>query len=92
LNWRKNNAVIHDGKLLHFGPENGVYVYFRYTNTGKVMVVLNKNAQEMVLDVARYAEMIQPGVTVKEILTDKSYTLGNQMSVAGKSATILEIK
>ena len=92
LNWRKNNAVIHDGKLLHFGPENGVYVYFRYTNTGKVMVVLNKNAQEKVLDVARYAEMIQPGVTVKEILTDKSYTLGNQMTVAGKSATILEIK
>jgi glycosidase len=92
LNWRKNNAVIHDGKLLHFGPENGVYVYFRYTNTGRVMVVLNKNAQEKVLDVARYAEMIQPGVTVKEILTDKSYTLGNQMTVAGKSATILEIK
>jgi hypothetical protein len=56
------------------------------------MVVLNKNAKEKVLDVARYAEMIQPGVTVKEILTDKSYTLGNQMTVAGKSATILEIK
>jgi len=84
--------VIHDGKLLHFGPENGVYVYFRYTNSGKVMVILNKNAQEKVLDVARYAEMVQPGVMVKEILTDKSYTLGNQMTVAGKSATILEIK
>jgi len=92
LNWRKNNPVIHDGKLLHFGPENGVYVYFRYTNAGKVMVVLNKNAQEKVLDVARYAEMVQPGVTVKEILTDKSFVLGKQMTVAGKSATILEIK
>ena len=92
LNWRKNNPVIHDGKLLHFGPENGVYVYFRYTNAGKVMVVLNKNAQEKVLDVARYAEMVQPGVTVKEILTDKSFMLGKQMTVAGKSATILEIK
>ena len=92
LNWRKNNPVIHDGKLLHFGPENGVYVYFRYTNAGKVMVVLNKNAQEKVLDVARYAEMVQPGVTVKDILTDKSFALGKQMTVAGKSATILEIK
>jgi glycosidase len=92
LNWRKNNAVIHDGKLLHFGPENGVYVYFRYTNAGKVMVVLNKNAQEKVLDVARYAEMVQPGVSVKDILTDKSFALGKQITVAGKSATILEIK
>jgi glycosidase len=92
LNWRKNNAVIHDGKLLHFGPENGVYVYFRYTNQGKVMVILNKNAQEKVLDMTRYAEMVQPGVAVKDILADKSFALGKQLPVAGKSATILEIK
>ena len=92
MNWRKNNAVIHDGKLLHFGPENGVYVYFRYTNQGKVMVILNKNAQEKVLDMTRYAEMVQPGVAVKDILADKSFALGKQLPVAGKSATILEIK
>jgi glycosidase len=92
LNWRKTNSVIHDGKLLHFGPENGVYVYFRYTKTGKVMVVLNKNSQEKVLDISRYAEMIQPGMTVKEVLTDKKFTLGNQVSVAAKSAMILEVK
>jgi glycosidase len=92
LNWRKNNPVIHEGKLLHFGPENGVYVYFRYTNSGKVMVVLNKNTQEKVLDVARYAEMIKPGATMKDVLTDKQFTLGNQISIAGKSAMILEVK
>jgi glycosidase len=92
LNWRKNNPVIHEGKLLHFGPENGVYVYFRYTNSGKVMVVLNKNTQEKVLDVARYAEMIKPGATMKEVLTDNQFTLGNQISIAGKTAMILEVK
>jgi glycosidase len=92
LNWRKNNSVIHEGKLLHFGPENGVYVYFRYTKTGKIMVILNKNKQEKVLDVARYAEMIQPGVSMHEVLTDNQFTLGNQVSIAGKTAMILEVK
>jgi glycosidase len=92
LNWRKNNPVIHEGKLLHFGPENGVYVYFRYTNSGKVMIVLNKNTQEKVLDVARYTEMIKPGATMKEVLTDNQFTLGNQISIAGKTAMILEVK
>lgn len=92
LNWRKNNAVIHDGKLLHFGPDNGVYVYFRYTKTEKIMVVLNKNKQEKVLDVARYAEIIQPGVSLHEVLTNNQFTLGNQVSIAGKTAMILEVK
>lgn len=91
LNWRKNNSVIHEGKLLHFGPENGVYVYFRYTNTGKVMVVLNKNAQEKVIDLAKFAEIIQPGMAVKEVMTDKQFTLGANLSVAGKTAMILEV-
>lgn len=92
LNWRKNNAVIHDGKLLHFGPDNGVYVYFRYTKTEKIMVILNKNKQEKVLDVARYAEIIQPGVSLHEVLTNNQFTLGNQVSIAGKTAMILEVK
>ncbi|WP_395785328.1 cyclomaltodextrinase C-terminal domain-containing protein [Aquirufa sp.] len=78
--------------MLHFGPENGVYVYFRYTKTGKIMVILNKNKQEKVLDVARYAEMIQPGVSMHEVLTDNQFTLGNQISIAGKTAMILEVK
>ncbi len=56
------------------------------------MVVLNKNSQEKVLDISRYAEMIQPGMTVNEVLTDKKFTLGNQVSVAAKSAMILEVK
>jgi hypothetical protein len=56
------------------------------------MVVLNKNTQEKVLDVARYAEMIKPGATMKEVLTDNQFTLGNQISIAGKTAMILEVK
>ena len=56
------------------------------------MVVLNKNKQDKVLDVARYAEMIQPGMNLKEVLTDKQFTLGAQLSIAAKSAMILEVK
>ena len=45
LNWRKGKEVIHTGKLKHFVPENGLYVYFRYNDTESVMVVLN-NSEE----------------------------------------------
>jgi len=38
LNWRKTSKVIHSGKLMHFAPNEGVYVYFRYDQNNKVMV------------------------------------------------------
>ena len=37
LDWRKNKAVIHHGKLMHFSPKEGVYVYFRYNEQEKVL-------------------------------------------------------
>jgi hypothetical protein len=33
LIWRKNASAIHDGKLMHFAPEDGTYVYFRYNDS-----------------------------------------------------------
>ena len=46
LNWRKGKEVIHTGRLKHFIPENGLYVYFRYNDTESVMVILNNSDKE----------------------------------------------
>ncbi|MCK7537386.1 MAG: cyclomaltodextrinase C-terminal domain-containing protein [Marinilabiliales bacterium] len=43
LNWRKDKEVIHTGKLKHYIPQDGVYVYFRYNCGESVMVILNNN-------------------------------------------------
>jgi glycosidase len=57
LNCRKNNDIIHTGKTKHYLPENGVYVYFRYTEKGSVMIVLNNNEKEQTLDLKRFNEI-----------------------------------
>jgi hypothetical protein len=44
--WRKNQPVIHTGRLMHFGPENNTWVYFRYNDNKRVMVAMNNNAKE----------------------------------------------
>lgn len=38
LNWRKNAEVIHTGKLTHYAPMKGVYVYFRDNEIGRAHV------------------------------------------------------
>ncbi len=92
LNWRKENEVIHQGNLMHFAPENGVYVYFRYNDREKIMVVLNKNREESVLDTTRFAEMIGSRTSGRNVITGETVPLTGSLTIPGKTPLILEIE
>ena len=92
LNWRKTNSVVHSGELKHFAPENGIYVYFRYNPSGKVMVVLNKNASEKSLDTSRFSEVMANCTSGKEIISGKTITDLKNLNVPAMSAMIIELK
>jgi glycosidase len=91
VNWRKNSPVIHHGKLMHYGPENNTYVYFRYDGQKKVMVAFNANDKEMVLDAARFREMLSGVVSGVDVLTGKTYSLKDEIRLPAKATLILEI-
>ena len=42
LNWRKENPVMHTGKLIHYAPLKHTYVYGRYNEDTRVMDIMNK--------------------------------------------------
>jgi glycosidase len=91
LNWRKTNSAIHQGKLLHFAPENGVYTYFRYTDKSKVMVVMNKNSNVSSLDLKRFEEILPKNAKVKDVMNNHSFSMGDSLQIGAKTALILEI-
>jgi|TARA_B110000240_G_scaffold175097_1_gene202059 glycosidase len=91
MKWRKKSEVIHHGKLMQFTPENGVYVFFRYLNDKKVMVVLNKNESETVLELSRFNEILDGSISAKDIISGTSYSLDKPLFLPNKSALILEI-
>ncbi|KFF10563.1 hypothetical protein IW15_19690 [Chryseobacterium soli] len=92
LNWRKTNSAIRNGKFLHYAPQqNDVYVYFRYNDQQKVMVVLNKNTEDVSLDLNRYNEIIPNSIHVKDIISDKAFEINNTLTVPAKTAMILEV-
>lgn len=90
-NWRKNATVIHNGKLMHFVPENGTYTYFRYTDDAAVMVILNKNFEEKSIDTNRFKEVIAGYKTGKEIISGKQLTDISKIAVPARSAVIVEL-
>ena len=92
FNWRKEKAVIHSGKTMQFVPQDNVYVYFRYSDIEKVMVVINNNPEAQELDLNRFKEMIKDSKFGKDILSDEAVSLGNTLKVEGKSSMIIELK
>jgi glycosidase len=91
VNWRKNSPVIHHGKLMHYGPENNTYVYFRYDGQKKVMVAFNANDKETVLDARRFHEMLSGVTSGRDVLSGKTYSLNDQIRLPAKATLILEI-
>lgn len=92
LNWRQDNSVIHNGKTVHFIPQDNVYVYFRYNDKNTVMVILNNNPESQTLDLKRFAEGIKDHKKGKNILTGDEFDLSDQLEIKGKTPLILELK
>ena len=94
LNWRKGKNVIHSGKTKHYMPKDKVYVYFRYDDQEKVMIVINNNDKDQNLDLNHFAESLGGISSGKDVISGKEYliSLQNKLSVSGKSSLILELK
>jgi glycosidase len=96
FNWRKSKSVIHNGKTTHYVPENNVYVYFRYDDpeaSGEtVMVVMNNTNEKQTIKTSRFQENIKNYKSGKDVLSEKSFDLKNDIELEGKSVLILELK
>ncbi|WP_281322832.1 glycoside hydrolase family 13 protein [Flavobacterium aestivum] len=91
FNWRKTNDVVHFGKMKHYIPEKNVYVYFRYTNSKSVMVVINNNKETQTFPTGRFQESILNYKTGVDVLSGKSIDLKSDITIEGKSVLILEL-
>jgi glycosidase len=92
LNWRRDKAVLHQGRTMHFVPQDATYVYFRYDDSDSVMVVLNKNEQSHSLDLDRYAERLQGYNQAHDIVTGATHDLGEALELPPRSVLVLELK
>ncbi len=90
LNWRKNQEVIHHGKLMHFVPENGTYVLVRYNEKSRVMVIFNKNKSDAPIKLERFREVWPKNAIATNIVTTETSTLNQILTVPARSVTILQ--
>ena len=92
LNFRKKSSVISKGKIIHFAPFGGVYVYFRYTNEKLLMVVMNKNEKEILVQTDRFSEILGNKLLARNIISNESFDVKNKILIQGKTVLIFEVE
>jgi len=91
LNFRKENPVLHTGKLLQYVPEQNCYVYFRTNEDSRVMVILNNNPEEITLDLNRFSEGIGGRTKGVDIITEAAIDMNEPLKVAGKTSLVIDL-
>jgi glycosidase len=91
LQWRRTAPAIHAGKLTHFVPFEGVYVYFRHKDAQKVMVILNNNEEARTVEMQRFREVLGEARRGVDVVTKQEHDVTRAVEVPARSATVLEL-
>jgi len=91
VRWRQGHPVLSAGKLVHYRPLKEAYVYMRYNEKGKVLVVLNKNKTALSLDLTPYRAELGTARQGVDVLTGNSIALDQPVTVPARSPLIIEI-
>ncbi|MBC8083607.1 MAG: glycoside hydrolase family 13 protein [Hymenobacter sp.] len=90
--YRRSHPALHAGKYMHFIPEAGVYTYFRYSEAGTVMVLMNAGKEEKTVDLARFAERLTGFTSGVEITTGAAVPDLRTLRLPGRTAWVVELK
>jgi glycosidase len=91
LNWRKGSKVVQEGKLTHYIPENGIYVYFRTLAKESVMVIMNNSKTEKTVETTRYKENIGSFANGTDALDGSVINDLKSIKVPAKTVKIIEL-
>ena len=92
LTWRKSSKAVTQGRLTHYVPKDGIYVYFRHADDDRVMVAINKNAEDKDVAVDRFAESLYGANIGIDAMTGDVLGLDPAITVPGRGFLILGLQ
>ena len=97
LHWRQGNETIIRGYTTQFIPWKGVYVVARRWHRNTVITVVNGTDQPATLEVARFAELLDPKTTATstqavDVPTGRRFDLSADVQLSPREALVLELE
>ena len=90
-NYRKTSAALTTGKLMQYVPEDGIYVYFRYTAKQTVMCVMNTEDQDKRINMHRFEERTKAFTKARDIITGSQVDITGSLIIPGKTLWVGEL-
>jgi glycosidase len=90
-NFRKTSSALKTGKMMHYVPVDGLYVYFRYDDQQTIMCIMNTDKKKRDVDFAKYAERASGYTTARNVITDESVHTDGKLTVPAMRMYILEL-
>lgn len=92
LQWRKSSPAVTQGKLIHYAPKNGIYVYGRIKDNHSVLVILNGSVTDQTLRMSRFTDITNGYTSGRDIITSKTVDIKDTFAIPAKGEYILELK
>ena len=73
--FRKGSTALTTGKTMQYIPENGLYVYFRYSPRQTIMVIANTGDKDLKPDWSHYNERMKGYTRVRNVISGKTEKL-----------------
>ena len=90
--FRKNSSALKTGKYMHYVPDNGLYVYFRYDDKQTIMCVMNTDTKERTLDFGKYPERTEGFSKAENVLSKDAFTTAQKYTIPPMRMWVLELK
>ncbi len=91
LHFRRETPALYNGWLLHFVPENNIYVYFRYDEEETIMVILNSNDRDMELGMERFREGWHGYSGAGDVLTGRQFEGFDTWTIPANTGLVLKL-
>ncbi|MET3027096.1 alpha-amylase family glycosyl hydrolase [Flavobacterium sp. UW10123] len=90
-NFRKNASAIKTGKMMHYTPVDGLYVYFRYDDNQTIMCVMNTSSSEKEIDFQKYDERTTGFISAKNVITEEIFSTSKKTAIPATKMWVLEL-
>lgn len=91
-NYRKKSSALTTGKMMHYLPKDGLYVYFRYDERQTIMCIMNTSDKSKEVNFRDYPERTGGFQSAVDVLTGKTLDLTKKLSIEAMQMMILELK
>ena len=87
--YRKTSSALTSGEMMQYIPEEGLYVYFRYSKHQTIMCVMNTDTKERKLNFEKFSERTNGFTGGKDIVSGTK--IGKEFSMASMTMQVIEL-